>query len=178
MIPDGKGSKQRTGTISFGFGRKKAKKDALNGILPSDDEQSVKSLELLRINEDFSSESSGSARITPVSSPVLSYNDTSNTKYRAPQPPNVPAASKTTNNDEKPACYQPDIGMTESGEKPVRHYDKLNDVSNAGCFVRQDVKPDVESLDVNGDVFKTEGKHPETSFCFLYNIKMFNGCYM
>ncbi|XP_065063735.1 uncharacterized protein LOC135690187 [Rhopilema esculentum] len=153
--PDGKGSKHRTGTISFGFGRKKAKKDALNGILPSDDEQSVKSLELLRINEDFSSESSGSARITPVSSPVLSYNDSGNTKYRAPQPPNAPVASKTMNIDEKLAFNQP----TTDDEKPVRHYDKLNDVSNVGGCVGQDGKQDGESLDVNGDVFKTEGAY-------------------
>ena len=51
------------------------------------DDQSLRSLEALKINSDVSSDSGSSTRLSPVASPVLLDSDASIKKYRAPEPP-------------------------------------------------------------------------------------------
>ena len=87
---DTKRSKHRTGTISFGFGRKKIKKaNITDADAFSDDNRSIMSLELMKIGSDFSSESGSSTRLapTPTTSPSIPASGKSATKYRAPDPP-------------------------------------------------------------------------------------------
>ena len=87
-----KRSKHRTGTISFGFGRKKIKKaNITDADAFSDDNRSIMSLELIKAGSDFSSESGSSTRLapTPTASPSRPAAGKGTTKYRAPDPPTL-----------------------------------------------------------------------------------------
>ena len=87
-----KRSKNRT--VSFGFGRKKAKREAK---LMYKDGQSLQSLEAWKMSGDVSSDSGSSSRLSPLTSPTLLDKGSGLTKYHAPEPPRARHVSEDSN---------------------------------------------------------------------------------
>ena len=190
------GPKQsKSKALSFGFGRKKAKKEAK--ILANYD-RSLQSLEALKIHSDVSSDSGSSTRLSPISSPLLFDKDATCQNYRAAQAQrarqmscdgtwSLRSGSEKSYENLSEGFGKDRLQSSEESrlfdERLPKHYDKINeeilmDSNGNSHSVMKEIKMKQKRLGKtltgadNDDVFLAEGS---LHLLFIY---LFICCYL